>query len=288
MLSSIDTFVLPGQPIATDAGFLRGHGSFVRTIEGNTELVASVAGHVERVNKLISVRPTKSRYGGEIGDLVVARITAVESKRWKADINGSKDAQLQLASVNLPGGIQRMRTHEDQLQMRSLFSEGDLISAEIQNINADGTVSLHTRSLRYGKLENGQLIVVPASLMKRLPQHNVSLPWGVDMILGRNGFIWISRSIPAEWKAGDVEDSEDGTPLAETLQRIKTRHATTPVLVEERSRISRVRNAIEVLRITESIISPESIAAIYRKSEELSMSPMNMLLAESILALIHT
>ena len=30
------------------------------------------------------------RYTGEIGDLVVARVTAVESKRWKADINGSK------------------------------------------------------------------------------------------------------------------------------------------------------------------------------------------------------
>lgn len=35
---------------------------------------------------------------------------------------------LQLASVNLPGGVQRMRTYEDQLQMRSLFCEYDLIS----------------------------------------------------------------------------------------------------------------------------------------------------------------
>ena len=35
---------------------------------------------------------------------------------------------LQLASVNLPGGAQRMRTYEDQLQMRSLYQEYDLIS----------------------------------------------------------------------------------------------------------------------------------------------------------------
>lgn len=35
---------------------------------------------------------------------------------------------LQLASVNLPGGVQRMRTYEDQLQMRSLYTENDLIS----------------------------------------------------------------------------------------------------------------------------------------------------------------
>jgi hypothetical protein len=68
------------------------------------------------------------RYLGEIGDLVIGRIAAVESKRWKCDINGQKDAVLQLASVNLPGGVQRMRTYEDQLQMRSLYTEYDLIS----------------------------------------------------------------------------------------------------------------------------------------------------------------
>jgi exosome complex component RRP4 len=39
---------------------------------------------------------------GEVGDLVVGRITSVESKRWKADICAQKDASLQLSSVNLP------------------------------------------------------------------------------------------------------------------------------------------------------------------------------------------
>ena len=91
-------------------------------------------------------------------------------------------------------GEQRMRTNEDQLQMRTVFTECDLISAEIQNIGADGQISLHTRSLKYGKLENGQLIIVPSTLLKRLPQHYISFPWGIDCILGRNGFIWITRT----------------------------------------------------------------------------------------------
>ena len=43
-----------------------------------------------RVNKLITVRPPKSRYLGEIGDLVVGRVTEVGSKRWKIDIRGVK------------------------------------------------------------------------------------------------------------------------------------------------------------------------------------------------------
>ena len=102
--------------------------------------------------------------------------------------------------MNLPGGVQRVRTYEDQLQMKTLFKENDLISAEIQNISSDGVVSLHTRSLKYGKLENGQLIIVPSILVKRLPQHYISLPIGIDIILGKNGYIWITRSIPEEWK----------------------------------------------------------------------------------------
>ena len=114
------------------------------------------------MNKLISVKPAKARYFGNVGDLVVGRITSIENKRWKVDIKGHKDASLQLSSVDLPWGAQRIRTYEDQLQMRSLFAENDLVSAEIQNIGADGLVSLHARNLKYGKLENGQLVTVPS------------------------------------------------------------------------------------------------------------------------------
>lgn len=40
-------------------------------------MIASVCGVVERINKLISVRPLKSRYVAKIGDVVVGRITSV-------------------------------------------------------------------------------------------------------------------------------------------------------------------------------------------------------------------
>lgn len=216
MSASLSPFVLPGELISVEKGFLKGHGAFVAGSssssasdmltacdedEQGSVLVASVAGRIERVSKLVSVRPPKTRYSGDVGDLVVGRVVAIESKRWKVDIHGWKDAALQLSSVNLPGGVQRIRTYEDQLQMRTLFTENDLISAEIQNIKADGLVSLHTRSLRYGKLENGLLVCVPAALIKRLPQHNVTLPWEIDVLLGKNGMVWISRSISEDWKA---------------------------------------------------------------------------------------
>ena len=40
--------------------------------------------------------------------------------------------------------------------MRQYLQEGDLISAEVQSVFTDGTLSLHTRSLRYGKVSRKQ------------------------------------------------------------------------------------------------------------------------------------
>ena len=68
-------FVVPGQPITSEQGFLRGHGAYIQsaTFDSNQDssngasaaagvLVSSIAGRIERVNKLISVVPLKSRY----------------------------------------------------------------------------------------------------------------------------------------------------------------------------------------------------------------------------------
>ena len=63
--------VTPGDLITTDTGFMRGHGTY---LEGE-RLQSSVAGVVERVNKLIRVEPLKTRYNGEVGDVIVGRVT---------------------------------------------------------------------------------------------------------------------------------------------------------------------------------------------------------------------
>lgn len=79
----------------------RGHGTYV---DENEYLRASVAGVLEKVNKLVTVRPLKTRYQGEIGDVIIGRITEVQQSRWKVDTNSKLDSVLLLSSVNLPGG----------------------------------------------------------------------------------------------------------------------------------------------------------------------------------------
>lgn len=187
---------------------MRGHGTYMK----NGALYSSVAGVVQRVNKLITVTPLKTKYQGEIGDVVVGRITEVQQKRWKVDVNSRLDALLSISAVNLPGGELRRRSAEDELAMRNYLCEGDLISAEVQNVHSDGAVVLHTRSLRYGKLSQGSLLKVSPSLVKRRKTHFLRLPCGVNVILGNNGYIWISP--------GSEDESSGGTTTFKYINKI--------------------------------------------------------------------
>lgn len=79
--------------------------------------------------------------------------------------------------------------------MRTFFTEGDLLVAEVQQLFSDGAASLHTRSLKYGKLRNGLFISIPPMLVVRSKAHMYSLGGGVHCILGTNGFVWVSKDV---------------------------------------------------------------------------------------------
>jgi hypothetical protein len=68
------SIVTPGETVTTDPQWMRGHGTY---LDENDGIVATVAGQVMKVNKLLSVKALRSRYQPEIGDLVVGRIVEV-------------------------------------------------------------------------------------------------------------------------------------------------------------------------------------------------------------------
>lgn len=222
-----DRVVAPGAYVSSSINFMRGHGTY---LEGS-QLIASVAGAVFQVNKLISVKPVKSRYNGEIGDVVVGRIVEVQQKRWKVDTNSRLNSTLMLSSVNLPGGELRRKSVEDELMMREYLKEGDLISAEVQKVSVDGQLQLHTRNLRYGKLSQGTLVKVLPYLVKRRKSHFHTMPHGASIILGRNGYIWISTVVAEEegLTGGYAQNLDEVVPL------------------ETRSVIARYTNCINLL-----------------------------------------
>lgn len=284
--------VIPGQVLAsasTESGgnkeensFLRGHGTYVEQAEKEERLVASVCGTLQRMNKLITVIPfCKSIYQGHVGDLVVGRVTSVGTSQWTiALVSQQRHARLPLSGVHLPGGVQRVRTAQDQRDMRLFLQEGDLICAEVHKVQpSDGSLSLHTRSFRYSKLENGSLIQVPPSLIPRRKNHYMTMINDrLDVLWGTNGNIWIQRKLKT---AG----GDDGNNLADLQEQIRQQHASTPVLPDERLAIARLRNSIECLRLVHSMVTPEFSDEIYSRSIELSMKPAEMLLPENVVRL---
>jgi exosome complex component RRP4 len=85
--------------------------------------------HVQ--DRVIFVKPLRSHYRPDTGDVIVGRVVAVEQSRWSVDINSYQHALLNLTAINLPGGVQRRKVEEDKLHMREHFVEGDLIVAEV-------------------------------------------------------------------------------------------------------------------------------------------------------------
>lgn len=337
-----DRLVVPGQVIATTSlqgdnggdsseSFLRGHGTYLEEVEekdggnGNVtrrqrRLVAAVTGTVVRVNRLVIVEPTSSsRYDGNVGDLVVGRITAVGNGRWNVQLSSSlRSAGLPLSGVHLPGGVQRVRTQEDALMMRSYLAPGDLVSAEVHKImQHDGTLSLHTRSIKYGKLENGISVEVQPTLIPRLAQHSLRLFEQFDLLLGCNGRIWIQRKMPhsdgtgstdkkhvtSERAAADGSDTitspsklhQGHQELAEFHEEQQKIHRETPCSLEERRNLSRLRNSILALSRVYLKITPENIRHVYTQSLKLKggngvctndqLQPSQMLRPEVILKL---
>ncbi|KAL0581703.1 Exosome complex component rrp4 [Marasmius crinis-equi] len=207
------------------------------------------------------------RYNPEVGDLVIGRITEVQARRWKVEANSRQDAVLMLSSVNLPGGVQRRKLESDELQMRTFFEEGDLLVAEVQSFFGDGTMSLHTRSLSYGKLRNGQLVAVPPILVRRLKSHFISLPCGVDLILGLNGYIWISRHV----KESEREGEEGFDAEAVYSNRNDTIDEST------RTAISRVANIISVLASHSVPLNDTVLLEAYEWSVEQEGGPKALL-----------
>ncbi|KAF5285572.1 hypothetical protein FQA39_LY16584 [Lamprigera yunnana] len=253
----------PGEVISEQKEFMRGHGTY----EEDIYLKASVAGVKEQVNKLISIRPLKSRYNGEIGDVVVGRITEVQQKRWKIDTNSRLDSVLLLSSVNLPGGELRRRGAEDEHMMRQYLQEGDLISAEVQNVFSDGSLSLHTRSFKYGKLSQGVMLKVFPSLVKRSKTHFHNLPVGASIILGNNGFIWICPTMTNE------EDNVGG--FVQNLEEVVPR--------SDRETIGRLRNCI--LALAQSKIMLYNTSILYAYEESLKYNVSDLLVPEAMVDL---
>jgi len=281
--SNSTSIVTPGEPITTDPQWMRGHGTYIPA--DTTTITSTVAGHLHKTNKLLSVQPLRARYNPEIGDLVVGRIVSVQAKKWSVDIAAPMLASLPLSAINLPGGILRRRTAVDELNIRTFFSEGDLLVAEVQSLHQDNTASLHTRSLKYGKLRNGLFTSLSGAgggilsrrggvVRSKRQTFTLNTAAGeVDVVLGVNGYIFISahsQTHSAETKDVGINRLEEG--VSETLYSSEN-EVIDMALAREITRVSTLIRGLVGCgrRVDEDVIVRVYEGAVELEAEERSL-----------------
>eukprot|EP00347_Sterkiella_histriomuscorum_P013306 403365220 len=250
--------VVPGDYV--DEGFIAGHGTY----EQDGKIYASLAGIVHRIDKVICVRPLKTSFKPDIGDVIIGRIVSVENKRWAVDINSYQHAVLNLTNINLPGGLQRRRSEEDKMQMRSFFKENDIISGEVQGISThDGKINMQTRNLKYGKLMNGFMVKVDHNYIRRMKSHILEFfaeQWQpIGVIIGTNGYVWIYL------------------PDKQASNESQAQQLRTNITKEIRLQMSIVRNTIVILEKIQLPIFKDTIQKVLDTQKLLNVDPKDML-----------
>ncbi|KAF1829073.1 hypothetical protein BDW02DRAFT_574323 [Decorospora gaudefroyi] len=272
------SIVTPGEHITSDPQWMRGHGTYIPSQPANsTTIISTVAGTLHKTNKLLSVQPLRARYQPEIGDLVVGRIISVGTKKWSVDIAAPMLANLPLSSINLPGGVLRRRTTVDELNIRTFFQEADLLVAEVQNLHADGTASLHTRSLKYGKLRNGLFTSLSGAgggilsrkggvVRSRRQVFTLNTVAGeVDIVLGVNGHIFISKHVKTAADQKEVGINRLDESVTETLYSSENDDIEKGVMRE----ITRVSTLIRGLVACGAKVDEDMIVKVYEGAVEL-------------------
>jgi exosome complex component RRP4 len=177
----------------------------------------------------------------------------------------------------------RKRTAVDELNIRTFFTEGDLLVAEVQAIHQDGSASLHTRSLKYGKLRNGCFMAVSgaggggsarkggvARSRRQVFTINTGRGGGeVDVILGVNGYIWISKHVEA---AKDVGINR----LEESVSKEIYSSQNDEIPTETRREIARISGCIRALIEAGKRVDEDMIVKAYDASLDLDEEEMGL------------
>ncbi|PIN26068.1 Exosomal 3'-5' exoribonuclease complex, subunit Rrp4 [Handroanthus impetiginosus] len=211
-------------------------------VERDGPLVVTLCGVVERMNKLVYDRALRARSKPEIGDIIISCVI--------------EDAVLMLSSMNLPDGIQ----------------------AEVRAFQHDGCIHLQARSQKYGKLRRGQVLTIPPYLEKKCEQHIHYLDqYGIDLILGCNGFIGVGEHV--EVRDDMVEDLSNKSEQ-QNVKPWNEEVEETYNPLETRQYICRTANAIRVLSALGLIKKVEVVMEIVNLSMSLNLDIHEMLGAD--------
>lgn len=129
----------------------------------------------------------------------------------------------------------------------------------MQSIYSDGAASLHTRSLKYGKLRNGVFLSVAGMggkgggggvVRSRRQVWTVSTGNGggqVDVVLGVNGYIWICAHNGASEAEAEKQQQVSITRMEESVTSTAYSSRNDEIRAETRREIARLAGCVRSL-----------------------------------------
>ena len=136
--------------------------------------------------------------------------------------------------------------------------------AEVQSLFQDGSASLHTRSLKYGKLRNGYFLQVDAGGVVRSKSHVLSVHTRggeVEVVLGVNGYVWVAKKVVLQQgkAGGEVSITRLEEEASEAIYDSKNVEIE-PVVRRE---IARVGNCIRAMVRAGVRVEEGTLRAVY-------------------------
>ncbi|MDO8554038.1 MAG: hypothetical protein Q7S22_04485 [Candidatus Micrarchaeota archaeon] len=188
--------ILPGDRISDKV--LRMPNTYIE----NEMTYAAVVGMSDETGKFISL---ESCYKPVFEDVLIGIVTDVRHSGYSVDINLPSSAFVSARDMRTP------------------LNAGDVIAAKVVDVDEVGEVSLG--DIR--KLPRGEIITFPPSKVPRLIGRKSSMLLlikehvGGELIVGNNGFVWVSESadIPLVYKAVNlVIEKAHLTGLTDNMQ----------------------------------------------------------------------
>ena len=151
--------------------------------------------------------------------------------------------------------------------------------AEVQNIHQDGSATLHTRSLKYGKLRNGVFLSVTGTgggggvvrSRRQVWTVNTSHSGGeVDVVLGVNGYIWISKHMATRADTSQISI----TRLEDTVSGSIYSSQNDQIGAATRHEIARLAGCIRALVEAGARVDEEMVMRAYEASLDVEADQM--------------
>ena len=188
--------------------------------------------------------------------------------------------------------------------MRDYLREGDLVPADVQEVQGDGSLALHARSMRSGRLSNGIAVRVSPALVPRQVHHVVHLSAAqAEVILGRNGVCWVgpylsdadavaggpserfaadaaASSTPSTMSASSSSPSSSAAALTAAKLSLETKRDVIASLTLDaawRRKLAMTANAIRVLAAGARPITARALEQTLRVCVKSGIPPSHML-----------